>query len=469
MVATWRIVLNCKERKILVINGILSAEQKKKLHWEDFEAIYIESCFELDMLNHQSIFSIHPLLVSISGLKPFFVTDKLRSRLGILSEVIDGYADSPTSVSVTNKIEKIYRNIDEIGIVHQDIMIQSKESSLIHAFRFVIARKLYKLTPLLSNGASSGYATPFVEVLERVGYIDITLRRIFQAKLIDLGYIRRTRFLNKIHLCPKCQHSHILFVETCPNCKNANIQSQSVIHHFRCANVSPESTYMVNGMLKCPKCNKILRHIGVDYDRPTDIYICNDCNHHFTTPSMKALCTKCKDSFNTAQLLPYDIFEFELTSKGIHAFASNEAYLTLQKDIEVGLSSFDNFIESLNMLSRINRFNDELFILGRLWVLDKNGMIIPIRPDHIILQYLYMSFSGCKVSTDGRLIYMAEIVSTSDENEQSILVYEQFSKLEKDILALKLDYASIQYDVFHIKKSEFNESFIKEFTMLPQK
>ena len=467
MIGSWKIITNSKGRKILVVNGILSEERKKELCWKDYEAIFVESFFEQVFKNYQSILSVHPLLEKSAGLKPIFVTDKLRSKLGMLAEVVDGYADSPTSSNVTNKIEKIYQNIQEMGIVHQSVLVDTKESALIHAFRFVIARKQFKMTPLLSVGSSSGYVTPFIEVLERAGIIDITLRKLFQIKLIELGYMRRTRFLNKVYLCPKCQHSHILFVEVCPNCKTSDIQSQSVIHHFRCANVSPESTYMVDGMLKCPKCGKYLRHIGVDYDRPTDIYICNNCTHHFTTPDMNAVCTRCKETFNTAQLVPYDIYEFEFTSKGIHAFASNEAYLTLQKDIEVGISSYENFAVSLRMLAEINQPAEDYFVLGRLWIIGKEGTVLPVRPDHVILQYIYMRFKNFKVGTDGKMIYIAQIVSADDEKSQKTFVREQFTELQKEIMILKLEYASIQYEIFSLLKSDFNEQFIKEFKIIP--
>lgn len=467
MFATWKIVTNPNERKILVVNGVLSEEYKKELHLKDYEAIFIESFFEQASQDYQAIFSIHPLLEKSAGLKPFFVTDKLRSKLGIFAAMIDGYADSPTSPSVTNKIEKIYQNIREMGIVHQVGWVDTKEAILIHSFRFMISRKKFKMTPLLSEGSTSGYIIPFMEVLERAGILDISLRRLFQLKLIELGYMRRIRFVNKVYLCPKCQHSHILFVEVCPNCKTSDIQSQSMIHHFRCANVSPEDTYMVDGMLKCPKCGKYLRHIGVDYDRPTDIYICNSCTHHFITPDMNAICARCKETFNTAQLVPYDIYEFELTAKGIHAFASNEAYLTLQKDIEVGISSYENFGDSLRILARMNDFSEDYFVLGRLWIIGENGTVLPIRSGHIILQYVYMKFKNFKVATDGKLIYIARLVSTDEEKKQKAFVEKQFAALQREIITFELEHSSIRYEIFSVAKKDFDEQFIKELKNIP--
>lgn len=338
----WRLVMNRNERRILVVEDILSPADKEDIKENDYEAVYIASCSGYDIDNVQTILSVHPLLEKKSGLKPIFVTDKLRGRLRMLAELIDGYADGPLAVSVTNKIEKIYGNMQEMNFSCRTIQAETEEERLVHAFRLMVSRKKYRLVPLLSPGSSSGYVMPFIEVVERMGLVRATSRKRFQTKLVELDYMRSVRFIHRVHLCPECQYSHILFIEVCPKCRSSDIRSQSVIHHFRCANVSPESTYQRDGKLVCPKCDQTLRHIGVDYDRPTDIYICGGCSHHFTLPDMDAVCTLCKESFKTSQLVPYDIYEYELTPEGIRAFTSGEIYRALRKEF-VGLNPADRW------------------------------------------------------------------------------------------------------------------------------
>ncbi|MFQ9809072.1 MAG: hypothetical protein ACLRYB_05330 [Segatella copri] len=45
------------------------------------------------------------------------------------------------------------------------------------------------------------------------------------------------------------QPLHLLYTECCPKCGSSNLKFQNIIHHFSCANVSPESSYNVGGML----------------------------------------------------------------------------------------------------------------------------------------------------------------------------------------------------------------------------
>lgn len=338
----WKLVTNRNGRSILVVENALSPTDKEAIRESDYEAVYVASCFGFDIDNVQTILSVHPLLERKSGLKPIFVTDKLRGRLRMLAELIDGYADGPNAVSVTNKIEKIYGHIRGLDFSFQEIRPDTEESRLIHAFRWMVSRKRYRMVPLLSPGSSSGYVMPFIEVIERMGLVGTTSRKRFQMRLQELEYIRPIRFIHRVYLCPECQYSHILFIEVCPKCRSSDIKSQSVIHHFRCANVSPESTYQVDDKLVCPKCDQTLRHIGVDYDRPTDIYICGSCRHHFTQPDMDAVCTLCKETFKTSQLVPYDIYEYEFTQEGIRAFVSEEIYRALRKESE-NLNSTDRW------------------------------------------------------------------------------------------------------------------------------
>lgn len=70
------------------------------------------------------------------------------------------------------------------------------------------------------------------------------------------------------HVCPKCYDKGMIYQETCPKCGSVDVEEHNMIHHFRCANISPERTYVKDGKLICPKCLKELHHIGVDYDRP---------------------------------------------------------------------------------------------------------------------------------------------------------------------------------------------------------
>ena len=67
-----------------------------------------------------------------------------------------------------------------------------------------------------------------------------------------------------------------------------------LIEHFSCGNFSEEKTYVDN---LCPKCNKEIKAVGVDYKTITGRYICNSCDDIFTELSTTFLCLKCESKF----------------------------------------------------------------------------------------------------------------------------------------------------------------------------
>ena len=92
--------------------------------------------------------------------------------------------------------------------------------------------------------------------------------------------------------------------------------SEPIIHHFRCAHVGPESDYKEGYDLICPKCDRQLRHIGIDYDKLSEIVHCGVCNHHTQDPLMEASCVDCGSTMGLGHIQTIDIKEYELSLSG---------------------------------------------------------------------------------------------------------------------------------------------------------
>lgn len=141
--------------------------------------------------------------------------------------------------------------------------------------------------------------------------------------LATLGYLERA-FFDKIHLCPACNHFPLNFREVCSRCQSANIDLVEMLHHFRCGYVAPEVEFRDGIRYLCPKCNQPLRHIGVDYERPTSNYLCASCEHLFAEAQVSCLCLKCGESFGVEKAVLRAIYRYRLTAKGALAAARGE-------------------------------------------------------------------------------------------------------------------------------------------------
>ncbi len=99
-------------------------------------------------------------------------------------------------------------------------------------------------------------------------------------------------------ICNRCSSSNLVSIFSCPACSSKIFSKEPLIEHNECGNVEPAKNY-VNG--KCPKCNKELKILGVDYQRLENYYVCNNCNDKFSTLDHKLECNSCSSRFEVNQ------------------------------------------------------------------------------------------------------------------------------------------------------------------------
>ena len=241
-------------------------------------------------------------------------------------ELTDGIIRSPNDPRLSAVSERIHKSVDELP----DISLPPYSTRIItKAFRFLYTRKK-ELRPIIDIGNVYGYVYPFID-------IHITNDQSAQDILplltdaVSEGYLTNT-FIDRVHLCPDCFSVYHNIRELCPSCTSAQLKEENIMHHFVCAYVGPESDFMVDGSLVCPKCKKVCRHIGVDYDKPSVAYECQDCKEFFQEPIMEAFCMNCKSHNKLDDLLPYDVHSFKLTQLGKEIARSGISTPTLKDE-----------------------------------------------------------------------------------------------------------------------------------------
>jgi len=124
-------------------------------------------------------------------------------------------------------------------------------------------------------------------------------------------------FVTKRHACMNCRSGFLNFVEICPNCGSANLEVDELIHHFRCAHTGPKWEFEEgNEPLVCPKCERTLHQIGTDYDKPSLVYSCHQCNHQFQNPDVRTDCYHCGYSAPPERQIEERIKAYEVTESG---------------------------------------------------------------------------------------------------------------------------------------------------------
>ena len=253
------------------------------------------------------------------SLLPIFV-DSNCSYAAQCSFLFDGIYESIKQTEIVKRTRSISSRIRSIQYsIHE---LEFDRFSKLRFLQYIYSRNII-LKPKLSRWAQSGYAYPFVYSF--IKKKDDTLILKLLNQLADDGYVK-SRVQDKTHGCPSCNSGMLSYRECCPKCKSADLRSSDLIHHFVCANIGPEEDYKVGNDLICPKCDKELRHIGIDYDKPSSMYTCNVCDHEFQHAEVKALCIDCGNDNELSQLGEQVIYTYEITDKGAYAaqFGFNE-------------------------------------------------------------------------------------------------------------------------------------------------
>ncbi|MBS7656124.1 hypothetical protein KEJ50_06480 [Candidatus Bathyarchaeota archaeon] len=144
------------------------------------------------------------------------------------------------------------------------------------------------LKPKLQNGIYT-----FQEVNEILGneanliLEELAEKEILKPYLVDMEVT-----------CPKCASKKLKVKYLCPFCNSFKLTKGTLIEHYGCGAVDYLEKFLKDNEYICPKCNKNLKLIGVDYRKLDNIYRCEECKKIFSLPDILHICLDCESSFN---------------------------------------------------------------------------------------------------------------------------------------------------------------------------
>ena len=462
MKGSYQIKINSKGRKTLIVKGIVPVDQLENLSADDFDIIYVEDTgqkhYELSyQLQHMSPF--HSLKCH---LKPRFLASTLKNRVLHLAPVVDGFVDSSDDKAMYERADEIYENLTLIETFDISEVKNNNYMYFLKLCKYAISRGMHTFTIAMEEAYAQGHTALFIAKQSNIvsNMRDEFIH--FNYLLLELGFAKRKNFVERIHLCPHCQKSHLFYMEACPKCDSSLLKEEPVLHHFRCANISPESSYAYDGELRCPKCHQFLRHIGVDYDRPSNVYTCQECNHTFLHTRMKVYCTSCKKTFRPSDLMPLDVYSYEFTSEGILALSSNDAVVAISKDVWAGYSNFESFLSQIRLFSYSHEKNEIIFV-NRF---KAEGSHVNKKVIMRIVGDLQKRYHYNNLSYKGNYIFMA----TKASSDMSDALWKQVEEEHEETLRIiDLKYAGVtlvEQDFLRQQDGEKIDAFIKRISKI---
>jgi GGDEF domain-containing protein len=277
-------------------------------------------------------------------LKPVFILKGININDPLVNKLIDGTLYSLEQIElIIPEVERILTKTKDLHITNS---ISFEAQMIEKTISFMYTCEITDLEPIPYIYSANNYTYPILSVnfRQRDEHMALDILDIAEREgIFDSIYVDR------VYMCPSCQGGHLTYREVCPKCGSSNSTTEDIIHHFPCAYVGPLSDFTneIDDQLDCPKCNKRLRHIGVDYDKPSVLHECKACDHKFQDFNVKAKCLSCSTDNLVEQLKGREIRKYSLTKKG--ELAAINGFVSTSKDIDeiIGTVKFDTFITML--------------------------------------------------------------------------------------------------------------------------
>ncbi|MEI6313163.1 MAG: hypothetical protein WCP57_12955 [Bacteroidota bacterium] len=296
-------------------------------------------------------------------LKPLFIY-KPHPLLDIdLQHMYDGeYKSEKDLPEMKQVVWDIFLKTTEL----EDVLSLSYEAQIIkRVLNYFYTRSINEINCNKSTSSNYGYVYPILNAI---------LKEDGESKGLDLlewaeqeGLIAG-KFHERIYLCNKCSGGFLSFREVCPSCHSSDSNTEDLVHHFPCAYIGPMSDFedQYKNELNCPKCNKNLRHIGVDYDKPSVIHHCNQCKADFQDLLVHAKCICCSADTEVQFLIPKKLKKYEIMKKGKLAAISGILASESQKSIP-NMLRFDTFkIMLQHEIDKVKYYKEPVLLLSGL-------------------------------------------------------------------------------------------------------
>ncbi|MXN65832.1 hypothetical protein GR183_13035 [Stappia sp. GBMRC 2046] len=161
-------------------------------------------------------------------------------------------------------------------------------------------------------------------------------------RLADAGLLER-QFCQRLHLCRHCNSSRIFAREVCISCRSSNLTESALVHHYACGTQASQTDFEQREGYVCPKCNKKLRHYGVDYDKPGAVFSCGCCGASMAEPDVGFTCSGCGGYTCGEESETRDWYHYSLLPDGLAALRAGKLPRTGFDDGQSGRLSLRDF------------------------------------------------------------------------------------------------------------------------------
>ncbi len=367
----------------------------------------------------------------------------------LLAASVDAVCQARSSGEIiSGDVEVLINGINSrLSNLQQNHLILGDQQTGFRLLRFIASRNIEQ-KPQLTSKRTMGYSYPSLEPFFAGN--DESLWNLLE--LLEQQQMLTARFVSRSYQCVHCQSSFLNFVETCPDCKAINIESDDLIHHFRCGYSAASKDFKSGEQMNCPKCMRVLKQIGVDYDKPSLTFRCRECQYVFEEPFVSTICYHCGRRTDPDHQSQRSIYAYAITALGensalfgpeqlFHNILGHELnvfeYDAFQKFIDIETARIGRYKVSTSsiLIVEIRGFAEAMAALGQ-------------RSIELYKELAHIFSAGLRtsdvISTRGQSVFIMLLVETGEEPSAIALrrVTEPIEQLFQDSVSLSADIAS---------------------------
>jgi len=148
---------------------------------------------------------------------------------------------------------------------------------------------------------------PILGISYKIGEIDFSYEQL--EKFYAKGILRKIGQKSFI-ACPICNSNIINVKLVCPNCKSQSLERKEFLIHYECNYIEEVAKFQKGDNYVCPKCNKTLKKVGIDYGNPGNFYKCSNCGEIVQYPLILFECLNNHNfKLDEAELVSYPVYK----------------------------------------------------------------------------------------------------------------------------------------------------------------
>ncbi|MEM2145259.1 MAG: hypothetical protein QW279_07855, partial [Candidatus Jordarchaeaceae archaeon] len=217
--------------------------------------------------------------------KLFAIAEKSKKLLDKKKELIE---DLP----------KLYSELVTTGVTFKrnELYEKTEVKKLLETF---LDNSSFELQPTFSWEEGFRYTN-----VEKITGLDPIDTKVLLETLSKYGILSRKAFDSAL-ACPNCGSFKIRVRYRCPHCSSFSIQKSNFIECFLCGTIDTEEYfsgvyYGEPDKYYCPKCEKELKGLSLDYRKILAQNRCENCKKIFTEVNVAVQCTECNHTVKLA-------------------------------------------------------------------------------------------------------------------------------------------------------------------------